>query len=136
MKIILLLIFALFSLFSSYDCKKNNNYKPKCDCGIIPKGVTKKTKNSRIFKGKDATLYQFPWQVWIEVDFIARDRIVQQGGVLISKGHILTASHIFYYNYGINEGIHMINFIGKKAIDLKRCLNIFPHIYNQYISAK
>ena len=103
MKIILLLIFALFSLFSSYDCKKNNNYKPKCDCGIIPKGVTKKTKNSRIFKGKDATPYQFPWQVWIEVDFIARDRIVQQGGVLISKGHILTASHIFYYNYGIND---------------------------------
>ena len=98
MKIILLLIFALFSLFSSYDCKKNNNYKPKCDCG-----VTKKTKNSRIFKGKDTTPYQFPWQVWIEVDFIARDRIVQQGGVLISKGHILTASHIFYYNYGIND---------------------------------
>ena len=71
------------------------------------------------------------------LDFSAGDRILQQGGVLISKRHILTASHyIFYYNYGINEGIHMINFIGKKAIDLKRCLNIFPHIYNQYISAK
>ena len=48
----------------------------------------------------------------------------------------LQLHYIFYYNYGINEGIHMINFIGKKAIDLKRCLNIFPHIYNQYISAK
>ena len=41
----------------------------------------------------------------IEVDFIAGDRILQQGGVLISKGHILTASHyIFYYNYPNNEG--------------------------------
>ena len=93
---ILILIFALFSLS---DCKKN---KPKCDCGIMPK-EPKMTKNSRIFKGKDASPNQFPWQVWIEVDFIARDRIWQQGGVLISKGHILTASHIFYYNYGIND---------------------------------
>ena len=48
---------------------------------------------------------------------------------------LLTASYyIFYYNYGINEGILMINFIEKKEIDLKCWLNIFLHIYNQNIN--
>ena len=94
-------IILIFALFSLSDCKKN---KPKCDCGIIPK--PKMTKNSRIFKGKDASPYQYPWQVWIEVDFFGVETekpIRNQGGVLISKGHILTAAHIFYFNYGIND---------------------------------
>ena len=85
----------------------------KCSCGKIspPKS------NAKIFNGQNAALNEYPWQVFIKIEFqnypypndplimnsgeviYPTDHIHMFGGVLISKKHILTISHTFYMPY-------------------------------------
>ena len=84
MKIVLIFL-LLFCTFS--DCKK---LKPKCNCGL----PTSKTRNDRIFRGHDALPHQYPWQILMEIK--VKNNVFQNGGVLVSKRHILTNAHAFY----------------------------------------
>ena len=65
-----------------------------CDCGKTHPQM------SRIYNGQNANLFQFPWQILIQIEVmqITGDLttvLLQEdyGGVLISKRHILTCAH-------------------------------------------
>ena len=90
----------------------------KCSCGKIKSNQIKDPKsNAKIFSGQNATNNEYPWQVFIKIEFqnypypndplimnsgeviYPTDHIHMFGGVLISKKHILTISHTFYMPY-------------------------------------
>ena len=82
-------IFVLFAISGLSHCSKK--------CGT-------KNKNARIFNGQDASRNQFPWHVFLLVDFPGKPRVNDPtktqtqsgGGVWISKKHILTCAHNLY----------------------------------------
>ena len=85
----------------------------KCSCGKI----SSPKSNAKIFNGQNAANNEYPWQVFIKIEFqnypypndplimnsgeviYPTDHIHMFGGVLISKKHILTISHTFYMPY-------------------------------------
>ena len=86
----------------------------KCNCGTISPAPK---SNTRIFNGQNAAKNEYPWQVFIKIEFqnypypnhplimcsgeviYPTDHIHMFGGVLISKKHVLTISHTFYMPY-------------------------------------
>ena len=85
-KLLFLNFFILLSLKSC--CAK------KCQCGKI-----ESSSSARIFKGKDASVNQFPWQIYKEIYFAdesGKEKMSRGGGTLISKKHVLTTAHSFF----------------------------------------
>ena len=80
---------AVFTLLLSFSCQY---YCKNCKCGQF-----KLKSNSRIFNGKDADDYQYPYCVYIEFNTKSEEvDDYEWGGALISKKHILTCAHGFY----------------------------------------
>ena len=83
----LIAIFILLLSFSPpYHCKK-------CICGQFEKSKS----NARIFNGKKAPDFKYPYYIYIE--FTTESEKIKDnewGGALISKKHVLTSAHGFY----------------------------------------
>ena len=89
---------------------KNSNAE-KCDCGTYFKAEERNPKNTRIFKGRNAHLHRYPWQIIIRIfaksAVDSKAKAIFCGGSLISSRHILTNAHCFFdgnnYRYGASE---------------------------------
>ena len=71
----------------------------KCECGR-PEISLSEASNARVFKGKEAIQKQIPWQIMIQMkfkDLAGEDDNSISGGTLISRKHVLTAAHNFFY---------------------------------------
>ena len=95
--ILLLLIVLLWNISNAEEC----------DCGTLigPKPKDRKTRqiaqertpqNTRIFKGSDVNADRYPWQIFLKIVATQQDFAIF-GGSLISRKHILTASHPFHH---------------------------------------
>ena len=87
-----------------------------CHCGKYVRRNNHAT--SRIFQGTDVLEGRFPWQLLLMLEFASSWKSKFQylgGAVLISRKHVLTASHNFYMEQKSNQyevlTIFQLNFL-------------------------
>ncbi|CAG9770053.1 unnamed protein product [Ceutorhynchus assimilis] len=56
-----------------------------------------KTISPRIINGEKVSIKDYPYQVGLEITYHDKSELLQCGGALISKKHILTAAHCFNF---------------------------------------